>query len=702
MPTCYSAPHFAGRKFIFVHVPKTAGVSMTAALTGHVEPYENDLSLRSHIIDRSYEFLGQYQGILCWHITIDDLRTFYGDEEIDSYYSFAFIRNPWEWLVSMYAFIRGHQPHPESMICGHMTFKQFLRYFAAKNVSQHSFFAVNGRPAVTKVFRFEEMPQALQEIGSQTGLRFEQFPVENVSNHNAYWEYYDHEDVDLVRRAFSDDIALGGYAFETNLRIRYLGQRADLRRFILDGTPRSGTTALMGALSMHPHCFCANERFQIFADHDACLLPENLSNCEIPPAFPETDGIIQINVDAYLGQPLAESNAYPYLVDAEPQQCHTDRLISAFGNKTPRYYFNSLDICATGRVKWVAISRHPLEIASSWNARAGNNADTWSAEDIGLLGMMEYLQMCHALSQGTPEDVFVTVYDQAFFRNWRHSIDQLCAFLGLTADEKFLQNFEKYFVRSGKDPKIGRMAANEGEVLFCQVSGVDTLHDLFAKAGSGTLKKLAIKLPACMKTVYEKLDVIVRQYFESSEFYPNPEGVRAQILNNQSLFFARSRFQGLINPLEAPEDAPHLKAWLTFILFWRRAFAASCYYSEALITNSFSDPVKASFAAASTDMPYIFQEIRRRGLSATFAQGITTLNPNEIQEAASTLEEAKLLEDAQIIRYRAMLIAEGESARRAAAISFGAGEVHVQSRIGIGSGTWNSYLDMDGVRIGFP
>lgn len=219
MPTCYSRDDFQGRKFIFIHTPKTAGVSMTAVLEGHVEPYESDLGLRNSILDRSSDLLGRYQGILFWHITVGDLRAFYGDAAIDEFYSFAFIRNPWDWLVSMYSFIRDHKDHPESMICGHMTFKQFVRYFLAKNVSQHSFFAIDGKPAVSQVFRLEDLAGSLADISRQTGLPLKDFPVENTSVHKRYADYYDGEDVELVRAAFVDDIALGEYEFECETRV---------------------------------------------------------------------------------------------------------------------------------------------------------------------------------------------------------------------------------------------------------------------------------------------------------------------------------------------------------------------------------------------------------------------------------------------------------------------------------------------------
>ena len=37
--------------------------------------------------------------------------------------------------------------------------------------------------------------------------------------------------------------------------------------FVIFGVPRSGTKALVRALNLHPHVYCAMERFHFRADH---------------------------------------------------------------------------------------------------------------------------------------------------------------------------------------------------------------------------------------------------------------------------------------------------------------------------------------------------------------------------------------------------------------------------------------------------
>jgi len=44
--------------------------------------------------------------------------------------------------------------------------------------------------------------------------------------------------------------------------------------FIVFGVPRSGTKALVHALNLHPHVYCAEERFHFRADHSRIVFPD--------------------------------------------------------------------------------------------------------------------------------------------------------------------------------------------------------------------------------------------------------------------------------------------------------------------------------------------------------------------------------------------------------------------------------------------
>lgn len=704
MPTCRSTDTFSGRKFIFVHVPKTAGVSMTTALEGNIVPFEQDLDLRASILDTSFDIVNNYQGTLFWHITADDLIKYYGEAYVRDYYSFGFIRNPWDWLVSMYSYIRQHKNHPESMICGHMTFKQFLRYFASKKITQSTFLTSGGSVAVDKIYRLEDLPEALKEIQNITGLSFDNFPLENKSDHKNYVEFYDREDIDLVHKAFQSDIALGEYSFNDKIKIQYKNSENSITRFILDGTPRSGTTALMSALSMHINGFCCNERFQIFADHSQYLSPKSLLDPEIPPAFPGEAHIHHLNIEAYIGSFSTPNDAYPYLNKNDENSIYSNRKLSAFGNKTPRYYFNASEICTDSSIKYVSILRNPIETAGSWDARAVDSEDMWLSVDIGLLAILEYLQQCYVILQIDQKSSFIAIYDIIFFDNSIDQITSLLKFLNLDVTDEYIERFQRYFLRQVRRRPARPDTDPIGAVLkaFCTSIRSDELHAAFTHYATTNDTQYRLDAQKIFDSITEDLDNIIKLYFESALFFDQNGIIARRIITDQSLFFAKARFQSFLTPGLFMRDTPHLHAWMTVILQHRRAFCASLYFSDALNKTSFNDSLKAALSIFAADARYIYSVLTHRGLGDIFKAAFESDSVSDMLRAADTLETSCLLEDAQILRYRALTLARGDNQRRAAAISFGRGEALVQSRLSIRAGHPESYLDMDALRTGFP
>ena len=75
--------------FIFIHIPKTAGTSISRA----VSPYATNRKLHK---SRDCEFAS--------HITLKKLQT-REKIQIDNYFTFAFVRNPWERIQSLYYYV---------------------------------------------------------------------------------------------------------------------------------------------------------------------------------------------------------------------------------------------------------------------------------------------------------------------------------------------------------------------------------------------------------------------------------------------------------------------------------------------------------------------------------------------------------------------------------------------------------------------
>ncbi|WP_424930923.1 sulfotransferase family 2 domain-containing protein [Amaricoccus macauensis] len=90
------------RKFVFVHIHKTAGESITSALAGQLGP--GDLVIGSTPMGklRNIQYKRRYG--LEKHSHATKIREFLGPETWESYFSFAFVRHPFERTESLYRY----------------------------------------------------------------------------------------------------------------------------------------------------------------------------------------------------------------------------------------------------------------------------------------------------------------------------------------------------------------------------------------------------------------------------------------------------------------------------------------------------------------------------------------------------------------------------------------------------------------------
>lgn len=200
------------KKFIFIHIYKNAGTSVRAALLPFAAtPWQRAM-------DRALRTLGisrwrpqPYPG----HIRASELIELNGRKWFDSFFSFAIVRNPWDWQVSLYTFMLKTTDHPQHDLIRRLGgFDPYIKWRIAEEIRfQKDFvYSKEGELLVDFIGKFENLDADFQTVCSRIGISAS-LPKLNVSNTKPYRRYYTDETRELVRQAFAPDISAFNYEF---------------------------------------------------------------------------------------------------------------------------------------------------------------------------------------------------------------------------------------------------------------------------------------------------------------------------------------------------------------------------------------------------------------------------------------------------------------------------------------------------------
>lgn len=209
------------RKFIFIHIWKTGGESMVAALRDACPIYFSNRYVNKAIRltpEISSTLIGWRARLVCGqHLTAHEARHEMPTETFDSAFKFAFVRNPWDWQVSNYAYALQTPAHGQHEIIRDLgSFERYIHYqYEQCAPSQSSFiFGPDGEPLIDFVGRFETLQDDFQTVCDRIGVQAE-LPVLNASNRRRDWRsYYTNETRDLIADLFQRDIKQFGYRWD--------------------------------------------------------------------------------------------------------------------------------------------------------------------------------------------------------------------------------------------------------------------------------------------------------------------------------------------------------------------------------------------------------------------------------------------------------------------------------------------------------
>jgi len=197
---------------IFIHIPKTAGTPVEYALGMHgtkhsvgVKPYLKQKYDKKNLFGRGLQ-----------HLTAVELRKKVGWKIFNEYYKFAIIRNPYERLVSNFAWIGGKWTRQE-----YLTKKEFkqrileidrINYMKRKHLApQYLFlFDENNTLLVDDIIRYESFSEGIKKIENKINIDMA-LERRMTSYHYDYVSYYDSESIEIVNELYDLDFKLLKY-----------------------------------------------------------------------------------------------------------------------------------------------------------------------------------------------------------------------------------------------------------------------------------------------------------------------------------------------------------------------------------------------------------------------------------------------------------------------------------------------------------
>lgn len=209
---------------IFVHIPKTAGTSVESVLGMHgdkadigVRPYFNQEADREHLYGQDLQ-----------HMTAADLKqVLQHDGVFERYFKFTIVRNPWDRLVSVFAWT--NQKWAKGQELTDAEFEASVRQLHAMFITArasgqalrvgphwwpqvHFLVDRDRKLLVDFIARHENLAADWERIRQKIGIQAD-LPLRMRSHHRPYQSYYNDATRAMVAEIYAEDIAALSYRF---------------------------------------------------------------------------------------------------------------------------------------------------------------------------------------------------------------------------------------------------------------------------------------------------------------------------------------------------------------------------------------------------------------------------------------------------------------------------------------------------------